>query len=307
MGLQANPAQGMQMAIYSVNHRPIGKSTQSAPYTAAAHIAYITRSSALNELVSARMPESSDQAGTWLRAEEDRDRANARVVDKVMLALPRELSPEQRVQLVRAFAEEVTHGECPWLAAFHDNSVDGKNPHCHLVIRDRHPATGKRVIKTSEKGSTERIRVLWEAHANVALEQHGRAERIDRRSHEARGIKRNPTIHVGVRANRLGQNAGRRSGPRWYRNGAGARRRQREVDYVAIDAGRSRASRNREIEAEWWSEIDADSRNRELAALRSLHLPPEQAGRNVYRDFWETYRGRQSQEKDADPGWEPDD
>ena len=296
------------MAIYSLNHRPVGKSTQKQPYTAAAHIAYITRSRALHQLMAARMPDTAEAAEAWLKAEEDRDRANARVVDKVMLALPRELTPEQRVELVRAFAEEVTQATCSWLAAFHDNSADGKNPHCHLVIRDRHPDTGRRVIKTSEKGSTERIRLQWEEKANRALERSGQAERIDRRSLRARGIKRKPTIHVGVRAARMGASVGQRSERRWYRNGAGARRRQREIDYVAIDRGRSRLAWNQALEQERWAEIDADNRSREVAALKTLHLPPARAPRNVYRDYWENFQSsRKTSDNDKGAEWEPDD
>lgn len=115
------------MAIYSLNHKSIGKTTQDQPYTTRAHVAYITRERALSRLDGARMPVSRKGAMDWFQAAEDGDRKNARVADKVMLALPRELDGEQRAALVRAFAEEVTQGRASWLAAFHDMGKDEKN------------------------------------------------------------------------------------------------------------------------------------------------------------------------------------
>jgi len=66
-----------------------------------------------------------------------------------MLALPKELNDEQRIELVKDFAEHATEGRAPWLAAFHMKGKDARNPHCHLVLRDRDPETNKRVIGTS--------------------------------------------------------------------------------------------------------------------------------------------------------------
>lgn len=195
-----------------------------------------------------------------------------------MLALPKELNPEQRAALVRGYAEAVTQGRAPWLAAFHDQGKDVDNPHCHLVIRDRDPETGKRVIQLSEKGSTQRLRELWETHANQALENALRPERIDRRTLREQGIRRRPTIHEGVRGRRLAR-AGRlgRSRERIGRNAAMAKSRGRTVRYPEIDQGLSRSAYNAKIsaEAENWAEIDAWKREEEFKVLRAIHNPPE--------------------------------
>lgn len=253
------------MAIYSLNHKAIGKATQEQPHTAAAHIRYVTRAKACSQVLAERMPAGAGEAQAWLRREEDGDRKNGRVVDKLMLALPRELSPAQRVALVRDFAERVTRGKAAWLAAFHDQGKDERNPHCHLVIRDRDAATGKRVAKLSEKGSTQLLRELWETAANAALEAAGRAERIDRRTLKAQGIDRPPTIHEGVRARRV-HGRGRRPVSRAVnqRNAALARSRSRMVNYPLLDSGRTRIERNRQLareregEREFWDAVDAD-------------------------------------------------
>lgn len=260
------------MAIFSLHHTAIGRATQKRPHTAAAHVAYIARERALSLFVASRMPEDPSAAAAHLKQMEDRDRANARVADKVMLALPRELTAAQRAELIRAFAEDVTKGRASWLAAFHDKGKDAANPHCHLVIRDRDPETGKRVIGMSEAGSTDMLRRKWEEHANRALELAGRTERVDRRTLEEQGIGRKPTIHEGPKS-RAAHARGHRptSRPVNVRNAAKARQRARQVDYRRFDAGRTRAEYNAELklaagaerESDYWAAIDADSQNRE--------------------------------------------
>lgn len=284
------------MAIYSLHHSPIGKSTQAQAYTAAAHIKYITRARALSRVTGARIPTGPVEAMRFLREAEDGDRKNARVIDKIMLALPRELNATQRVQLVRAYAEAITGGRASWLAAFHEKGKDAQNPHCHLVIRDRDFESGRRVFGMSEKGSTERLRVLWEKCANLALERAKCQARIDHRTLEAQGIAREPTIHEGVRGRRM--HRARRtvaSRKRKRRNAILARSRIRTVNYPRIDQGRSRCEYNEALKAraketasDYWQAIDADAQRREMDRLRAIHNPPASAAeiqRELYRSF----------------------
>lgn len=271
------------MAIYSLHHTPVGKSTQAQPFTAAAHVGYITRKRAMRAMEKARMPgDTPRQIAAHLRECEVSDRKNARVIDKVMLALPRELNAAQRVELVRDFAEHVTRGRAAWLAAFHDKGKDVHNPHCHLIIRDRDFETGKRVIGTSELGSTERLRTQWETFANAALERAGRKERVDRRTLKAQGIAREPTVHEGPRSQAMDKRGARpNSRRRMLRNRPGSRQKYREIDYRRIDKGqsrpqlnRSRRSSSRETERDYWEAIDQDARTREFEHLASIHNPP---------------------------------
>lgn len=292
------------MAIYSLNHRPIGKSTQERPYTAGAHVNYITREGALGRLDGARMPVDRDGARDFFNAAEDGSRKNGRVGDKVMLALPKELDPDQRAELVRGFADEVTDRRAPWIAAHHDKGKDATNPHCHLLFRDQDPETGKRVFGSSEKGSTQRLRDLWQQHANNALERANRPERIDARTLKAQGIDREPQIHEGPRSKAAGDR-GRRpeSRARNFRNGPGAKSPNRRVDYPQIDKGRTRAEHNRplraqprETERDYWNAIEDDRRHRELADLRRLHLPPdgrrEEARPQTFQDKLRAHRAK---------------
>ena len=267
------------MAIYSLHHGSIGKMTQQRPHTAAAHVGYITRAKAVTRVDGARMPIERGGAVTFLKEAEDADRVNARVADKVLVALPKELNAEQRARLVRGFAEDVTAGRASWIAAFHEGGKDTHNPHAHILIRDRDRQTGRRVAGLSEKGSTERLRKLWEQHANSALRAARRSERIDRRSLKAQGIDREPTIHEGPRAQAMDRRGARpRSAVRKYRNRAGSRSAHRSVDYRKIDQGRSRPGYNRQLRAprqessqDYWAAYDRDVQSRELEALRQTH------------------------------------
>lgn len=189
------------MAIFSLDHKAVGRTTHRAG-TAGAHAAYVLRPTAVSMVIGQHIPTQRNAAQQWLDEQEKADRKNARVIDKIMLALPLELTPGQRQELIRVFVQELTQGHTPWLAAIHDRGEDEGNPHAHVIIRDRDTATGKRVARLSEQGSTERARETWERCLNRALEAQGRPERVSRLSLAAQGIQRPPQRHSGPRAKR---------------------------------------------------------------------------------------------------------
>lgn len=265
------------------------------------------------------MPDASKDAQEWIKAQEDGDRKNARVCDKLMIALPKELDAEQRAELVREFAEKATAGRASWMAAIHDKKGnDRDNPHCHLMVRDRDPETGRRVIQTSERGSTERFRELWAEVANDHLERAGVSERIDHRSLEEQGIDREPTVHEGVRAKRM-RDKGRRPESREveYSNDVTARRRKRRVDYRDIDKGRTRAELNEELRARVqetaarmsaWVTERRDKKEGAAASLDALQqFKAEQRERRLaYRREQEEARRQQERSQREERGREGD-
>ncbi|MAJ64478.1 MAG: hypothetical protein CL557_12755 [Alphaproteobacteria bacterium] len=248
------------MAIYSLNHKSIGRATHQ-PGTASAHLKYITRPRAASEIIAEHMPSETTPAMRWMDAEEQASRKNARVIDKVMVALPRELDAIERAELVTAFACEVTKGRVPWVAAIHDMGKDAQNPHAHFAFRDKDIDTGKRVLRLSdserdrtkaglEPNGTEWLRMTWERCANEALEKAGHAARIDRRSLEAQGIEREPTVHIGPKANELA--AIDKVPPSKVANDNRVSERYpegREIRWPEIDGGKSRVEHNRTIRA----------------------------------------------------------
>lgn len=272
------------MAIASLNHSSLGKATQSKQYTAAQHIVYICRSSECSDIAAGNIPivvKGSTQtdpvnAFRWLRMEEDADRKNARMIDKIRIALPRELTDEQNKQLVVDFVRELTKDRVPWLVAFHleedQRDAPDYNPHCHIVIRDRDIETGKRSVgfsgskterdKALAKGlkyewmPTERIRALWEGFCNQALERAGHDVYISMRSYERQGKDIEPTIHEGVTAHILEEkNVVPISKARVARKSKTPKDEKkrgevfRMIDYPAIDKG-SRIAYNQAILAE---------------------------------------------------------
>lgn len=241
------------MAIFSLNHKSVGRATHAAG-TASAHVQYIMRPRAASEIIAHEMPDEVGPAMRWMDEQEEASRKNARVIDKVMVALPRELDAVQRAELIRAFGEAVSGNRTPWVAAMHDMGKDAQNPHAHFIFRDRELETGKRVLKLSdnkrdrekaglEPNGTDWLRQVWELTANQALERAGHEVRIDRRSLEAQGIDREPGVHVGPKANELErEDKVPRSQVRQDENG-------REIRWPEIDGGKSRATHNREIAA----------------------------------------------------------
>jgi hypothetical protein len=265
------------MAIYSLNHRTVGRSTH-APRTAGCHVRYITRPQAATCILGARMPLDPAKARAWMDTQEGRDRINARVIDKIMVALPIELSHAQRIELVRDFAEGASHGRVPWIAGIHDGPADSDNPHAHIIFRDRDIQTGRRVMELSEKGSTSRLRVAWQDYSNRALENAGVESRIDHRSLEARGIDREAGIHVGQAAQVLAVNGEQpTSKVREVGRIVGGERALVTVDYPAIDSGKTRLDENDErmarnrmrIQAATGQDVDWTDRGGMAAQQRS--------------------------------------
>ncbi len=128
---------------------------------------------------------------------EENSRANARVIDKIMVALPLELNTHQRAALIKRFVNNLTKGECPWFAVIHQKEKDRLNPHCHILIRDKSVLSGRRVVLFSERGSTTKIREQWAHDASMALREAGYDIKLDHRSYREQGIDKIPGRHRG--------------------------------------------------------------------------------------------------------------
>ena len=240
------------MAIYSCNLKSIGRTTHE-PGTAGAHLRYISREEAAPHIMARHMPADPVAARTWMDQRERAMRKNARVIDKIRIALPRELDEAQREALVEAFMEDLTGGRVPWFAAIHQHGEDAHNPHVHIAVHDRDITTGKRLLRLSDNArdrikaglpgpkAVEWMRERWEVICNDALARAGIDARIDRRTLTAQGIDRTAGVHEGPRAQHI---EGRVRRPRSRRrvNGCG-----RVIDYPAIDHGRTRREFNAQI------------------------------------------------------------
>ncbi len=240
------------------SHSAIGKTTHRRGF-AYAHVNYITREDACSKVLAGNMPDSRDDGA---RAYFDREAnkegvaTNARIADTFIIALPIELTREQRHEAVAAFMDKIGKERIAWLAAFHDRGEDEHNPHCHLILRDADVETGRKVLGTTTSAKDVReaeehgwkvpprmtskdLRAAWCEHLNGEMERHGYEARFDARTLKEQGIDREPQIHVGPQASAMAEK-GKRFDSQDRRRGDHAN------VYTLIDAG-SRAEHNERI------------------------------------------------------------
>ena len=131
---------------------------------------------------------------------------------KVDLSLPRELTREQQVELLRAYVKDqfLDRGMVA-AAAIHDKG-DG-NPHAHIILSLRDLGKtdwGPKNLSWNTRSALMEWREAWAIHANLALERAGLDIRIDHRSLEAQGLNLEPenyNPYVADHAERAGQRA----------------------------------------------------------------------------------------------------
>jgi hypothetical protein len=119
------------------------------------------------------------------------------------LALPHDLTDEQHKQLVTDLVREqfMRKGMIADIAIHEpSNHGDQRNYHAHVLLTMREigpDGFGPKVREWNDRGNVEKWREAWERTTNRYLERHGRGARMDRRTHEAQGIEREPTQHRG--------------------------------------------------------------------------------------------------------------
>ena len=159
----------------------------------------------------------------WNAVEAGEKRKDAQTARELRIMIPRELSPDERVSVVRDYVQRafVAKGMIADIAWHNKQASDGLDqPHAHVMLTMRpltdtgfgrksrhdwvadpsgrtHP-DGRPVMVESNVDSWnsiayyERCREDWEKLANAALERAGSPERIDRRSLLERGLSRLP-------------------------------------------------------------------------------------------------------------------
>ncbi|WP_299567826.1 MobQ family relaxase [uncultured Sulfitobacter sp.] len=168
-----------------------------------------------------------DRASLWNEAEASETRRNSVTAREWELALPSEISAEDRSQITREFAEELVsrYGVAVDVAihAPHRES-DQRNHHAHVLTSTRklepEGFTAKtRVLDSAKTGGVEieQMRGVWAELQNRALERVGEVERVDHRSLEkqreaaqergdtlsAEELDRDPELKLGPAANSM--------------------------------------------------------------------------------------------------------
>ena len=174
-------------------------------------------------------PEYANRETLWNSVEAAEKQWNAQLARRFVLALPKEVPPEQYPQMVRDYCEKhfVSKGMIADFA-IHDPAPPGHNVHCHVMLtlramdeQGKWLPKSRKVYDLDENG--ERIRLPsgnWKSHkedtvdwndqkyaeiwrqgwadtVNYYLEAAGRPERLDLRSYERQGLDVIPTVHMG--------------------------------------------------------------------------------------------------------------
>jgi ATP-dependent exoDNAse (exonuclease V) alpha subunit len=167
---------------------------------------------------------ANDREKLWNAAEAAEKRKDARVAREYEVAIPKELTKEQGIELVRDFGKVIQdrYGVAVDIAVHKDHARDWQGEkkdfegyHAHVMTTTRKMekeglgekadielSDSKRASLGLGKGSDEieKVREMWEFSANKHLEMANQEKRIDRRSLKEQGIEREPTQHLGPHA-----------------------------------------------------------------------------------------------------------
>ena len=133
------------------------------------------------------------------RVEDTRNRIPrlARLAREVTIALPRTLSREAQIELMRGYIREAYTSRGTVVDFVIHDKGDG-NPHAHLMLPTRFldaDAWGGKDRRLQEPGAITEVRRTWERHANMILEREGLRDRVDMRSLRDQGIMLAPESH----------------------------------------------------------------------------------------------------------------
>jgi len=208
------------VAIYHLHAQVIGRSSGKSAVAAAAYRLGVSMEDARTGLVHdytrkggvsaslslapANAPEwASDPARLWAEVESVEKRKDAQLCREMDIAIPRELTREQSIELVRAFVQSqfVDEGMCATVAFHH---LGESNPHAHVMLTMRSIGPEGFGQKNRDWNAVERLeqwRESWATQANNALAVANSPARIDHRTLEAQGITDRPaTKHIGRNA-----------------------------------------------------------------------------------------------------------
>jgi ATP-dependent exoDNAse (exonuclease V) alpha subunit len=229
------------MAIYHLSVKAISRSagrsaTAAAAYRAACYIAdertgeihdYTKKSGveSADIVLPDDVPEwAKDRAKLWNAAELAEKRKDSCVAREFEVALPSELSADERRRLALDFAKDMANREgCAVDVAIHapGKGGDNRNHHAHILRTTRKiesDGLGEK-LETEKAGrkrseDLEAVRVRWAEMTNERLQENGIESRVDHRTLDAQGIEREPTKHLGVSATGYERRTGEKSDKR---------------------------------------------------------------------------------------------
>jgi hypothetical protein len=187
------------LAIYRLEVKPISRSGGRSIVAAAAYRSgqELTnpRDGLVHDYTRRHGVEHSELVGwegtrqeLWGRTEEIETRKNARLGVETIVALPHELSAEDRRELTAAFAQELSAAyRAPVDFSIHapHEKGDERNHHAHILVGARRTdgrELGERVVPFDGPEAVERWRTRWAELSNERLRDRGLEQRVDHRS-----------------------------------------------------------------------------------------------------------------------------
>lgn len=286
------------VAIYSLHVKTVSRSSgrsvvAAAAYRAAENIGddrlgvvwdFTSKGGVLHSeiMLPEGAPEWAGNRGElWNAAERAEDkstrRSSATTGRDIIVALPHELTDEQRLKAVKQFAGALInrYGVAVDFAIHApDRHSDWRNYHAHVLMTTRRIDENGFGVKTRELDDfktgpreIEVIRQTWERIGNRVLHDAGLDIRMDCRSYADQGINREGTVHLGPVASGMERNG--EATDLGDRNRAA---RSRNAERERIDGDRATVSA--EI-VDLAAERDRRSEERELRAAIRTHSPPK--------------------------------
>jgi Ti-type conjugative transfer relaxase TraA len=209
------------MAIYRLSSKGISRSKGQSSLASAAYRSaeiltderlektfnYQNRQSVYHTeiLLPTNAPEAfKDRQTLWNSVEKSETRINSEVAKEYQLALPTELNHDDKIKLVKTFADN--HFMSQGLGvdlAFHD--FDKHNPHVHLMVTTRAITAngmGDKNREIKDRNFLIELRKNWEFDVNKSLEAIGIDQRVSSDSYKTQGLD-----IKGVSVNGYGDNA----------------------------------------------------------------------------------------------------
>ena len=217
------------MASYHLSVKTGGKGK------AAPHADYIAREDKyarendndIEHKESGNMPAwAAHKPSEFWKAADTFERANGCTYREIEIALPRELKPEQRLELVRDFVQQEIGDRHAYQFAIHNPKAaieGGEQPHAHIMFserlhdgieRDPQQYFKRANTKNPERGGAKKVRFgetpterkdylvaqreRWATLQNDHLERYQHPDRVDARSLKAQGLEREPERHFGT-------------------------------------------------------------------------------------------------------------
>lgn len=225
-----------------------------------------------------------DREKLWANVEDIEKRKDAQLCREINIALPIELSNEQKKALVQDFVktEFVAQGMVCQVD-LHD--LNSQNPHAHIMCTLRNidgDGFGKKNRDWNDRALLEHWRKAWADTSNQHLAMAGSKERIDHRTLAQQGVNRAPQIHLGQHALGYEKRNGKASEMRKHMEQQQLEHLAQQAAQVKIQEASASAIRDAEQAVEQLtSELES-----EIARI----VAPTQASADIRRDLEQVRR-----------------